>query len=114
MAKRGESEGIQQIQSLWDNAKDSPDRREHILLSIPPSEIPHFLHFFRESAQDNNLSLTVRRESIMQLGRYGKDKEDIDTLKHILDTEIENSIKELVQSALDAVNARMQSNPNLK
>lgn len=108
LAKRGESEGIQHIQSLWDNAKDSPDKREHILLSIPPSEIPHFLHLFRESAQDNNLSLTVRRESIMQLGRYGKDKEDADTLKHILDTDIENSIKELAQSALDAVNARMQ------
>lgn len=112
LAKRDEPEGIQQIQSLWDSAKDSPDRREHILLSIPPSKVSHFLHLFRASAQDDNLSLTIRRESIMQLGRYGKDKEDADTLKHILDTEIDNSIKELVQSALDAVNARMQNSPN--
>ncbi|HOQ33677.1 MAG TPA: HEAT repeat domain-containing protein [Candidatus Hydrogenedens sp.] len=108
LAKRGEPEGIQQIQSLWDKAKDSPDKREHILLSIPASEIPSFLPLFRESAKDEQLTLTVRREAIMQLGRYGKEKEDVDTLKSILDTEIENSIKELVQSALDAVNARLQ------
>lgn len=110
LAKRGEPEGIQQIQSLWDKAKDSPDKREHILLSIPASEIPSFLPLFRESAKDEQLSLTIRREAIMQLGRYGKGNEDIETLKNILDTEVENSIKELVQSALDAVNARLQSN----
>lgn len=111
LAKRGEPEGIQQIQSLWVSSKDSPDKREHILLSIPPSKISDFLPLFRESAKDEQLSLTVRREAIMQIGRYGKDKEDIDVLKNILDTEIESSIKELVQSALDAVSARIQNNP---
>jgi len=108
LAKRGEPEGVQQIQSLWDKSGESPDKREHILLSIPPSEVPNFLTLYRASAKDEDLSLTVRREAIMQLGRYSKDKEDIDVLKSILDTEIDNSIKELSQSAMDAINSRIQ------
>ncbi len=109
LAKRGEPEGIQRIQSLWEKSKDNPDKREHILLSIPSTEIPNFLPLFRESAQDTQLSLTVRREAIMQIGRYGKSSEDEDVLKKILDTDIDNSIKELTQSALDAVHARMEN-----
>jgi len=109
LAKRGEPEGIQQIGKLWELSKDSPEKREHIILSIPPSEVQNFLPFFREAARDEQITPTVRREAITQLGRYGKYQEDIDTLKSIVDKEIQANLKELAQSALDAVNARLQS-----
>ncbi|HOV33459.1 MAG TPA: HEAT repeat domain-containing protein [Candidatus Hydrogenedens sp.] len=110
LAKRGEPEGIQQIGKLWESSRESPEKREHIILSIPPIEVRNFLHLFREAAKDEQITPTVRREAITQIGRYGKNQEDIDTLKSIVDKEIEGNLKELAQSALDAVNARLQSN----
>ncbi len=112
LAKRGEPEGIQQIGKLWDSSIDSPEKREHIILSIPPAEVQKFLPLFREAAKDEQIAPTIRRDAITQIGRYGKHQEDIDTLKSIVDKEIQSDLKELAQSALDAVNARFQNSPS--
>ncbi|HOK09834.1 MAG TPA: HEAT repeat domain-containing protein [Candidatus Hydrogenedens sp.] len=107
LSKRGESEGYNKINELWDLAKDNSEQREHILLSIPPNQIPNFIHIFRLAVQDEQITKSVRREALINLGRFGKE-EDIDILNKVVEKESEGELRELAQSAIDAINARIQ------